>query len=82
MTTPTAQEMLDAYLKAELDVLAGKQVRMNLGTGDRMLTREDLPAIRAGRQEWQAVLNSQANRAAGGARLGGLGFGVARLDGN
>lgn len=43
------QEMLDKYLQAEADVLAGKDVQFN----GRRVVMADLPAIRQGRQEWE-----------------------------
>lgn len=45
----TAQEMLDKYLQAEADVLAGKDVTFN----GRRVVMSDLPAIVKGRQEWE-----------------------------
>jgi len=45
----TAQEMLDMYLQAEADVLAGKDVQFN----GRRVVMADLPQIRAGRVEWE-----------------------------
>lgn len=45
----TAQEMLDKYLQAEADVLAGKDVTFN----GRRVVMADLPAIIAGRKEWE-----------------------------
>lgn len=43
------QEMLDKYLQAEADVLAGKDVQFN----GRRVVMADLPAIRQGRTEWE-----------------------------
>jgi hypothetical protein len=77
----TAQQMLDAYTQAELDVLAGKSVRFNDGTVERWLDREDLNWIQAGRREWEARVASAAAKAAGAPTIGGLGFSVARMDG-
>ncbi len=50
MPIPTAAEMVALYIQAEQSVLKGKSVRM----GDRMLGKEDLGEIRAGRKEWEA----------------------------
>lgn len=67
-----ATDMLAAYQKAEMDVLSGKEVVFE----GRRQTMEDLPAIRAGRQEWEQRV--RAEQSAGG-RLGGLGsYGVVR----
>lgn len=82
MATPTAQQMLAAYMQAELDVLAGKSVRFSDGNVDRMVTSEDLEFLRAGRREWEARVNGQAARAAGAPTIGGLSYSVARLDGH
>jgi len=54
------QEMIDAYIQAELDVLSGKSVVLN----GKSMTTEDLGEIRKGRHEWEARLN-QANRPRG-----------------
>ena len=58
------QEMLDLYLQAERDVLAGKDTQFN----GRRVVMADLPQIIEGRKEWE-----QRVRAA----RGGLGFAVA-----
>ncbi|MFY9261325.1 MAG: hypothetical protein WAO71_12560 [Gallionella sp.] len=47
MASPTATEMRDKYLAAELALLEGKEVSF----GDRKLKMEDLPNIIAGRKE-------------------------------
>ena len=49
MAALTPQEMLDKYLQAEADVLAGKDVQFN----GRRVVMSDLPAIRTGRLEWE-----------------------------
>lgn len=49
MAAVTPQEMLDKYLEAEADVLAGKDVQFN----GRRVVMADLPQIRAGRVEWE-----------------------------
>jgi hypothetical protein len=82
MPTLTAQEMLAAYMAAELALLqGGKSVRFNDGNVDRMLTREDLEWIQKGRREWEARVSAAARIASGAPTFGGLGFSVARLDG-
>ena len=43
------QDMLDKYLQAEADVLAGKDVTFN----GRRVVMSDLPGIIKGRQEWE-----------------------------
>jgi hypothetical protein len=54
MATPgskeEALEMYNEYMKAEKAVLSGKSYQI----GNRSLSREDLIAIRRGRQEWGA----------------------------
>jgi hypothetical protein len=52
-----AQVMLDLYLQAEKDVLAGKNVTFRGET----VGMEDLDSIRSGRKEWQRVVSDQAN---------------------
>jgi len=49
----TAQNMLQFYIDAETAVLKGQTVRH----GERLLTRADLEQIRAGRQEWQGIVD-------------------------
>ena len=56
-----ATDMLASYIAAEKAVLEGKTYRR----GDRLLTMEDLPEIRKGRQEWEARAAAEANQAAG-----------------
>ncbi len=71
-----AADMLTLYIQAESAVLSGQEFTL----GDRRLRRADLAEIRAGRQEWQARVNAENLRNAGGPNIGGLGFSVARLD--
>ena len=71
-----AADMLALYIQAEQAVLSGQEYTL----GDRRLRRADLTEIRAGRREWQAVVNSEKARAAGTPTIGGLGFSVARMD--
>ncbi|GAB3305686.1 primosomal replication protein PriB/PriC domain protein [Luteimonas notoginsengisoli] len=65
----TAQEMVQFYTDAEIAVLKGQRVRF----GDRDLTRADLEQIRAGRREWQGLLDRQLR--AGSARFATADFG-------
>jgi len=46
------QEMIDAYVAAELAVLSGKSWAWK----GRMFTSEDLPEIKRGRAEWERML--------------------------
>lgn len=71
----TATEMLAAYLAAEAAVLQGKEAQI----GDRKYRSEDLPAIRAGRAEWEAKVASEQGKAAGVPNIGGLRFSHSRL---
>lgn len=71
-----ASDMLAAYLAAETAILQGKDVSF----GGRRQTMEDLPAIRAGRQEWERRVQSEAAQAAGARGQSGLGrYSVARF---
>ncbi len=72
----TATTMYAAYLAAEEAILAGKESRI----GDRAVRFEDLPAVIAGRKEWEARVRAEGDRAAGAATIGGLSYAVARLD--
>ncbi|MBH3307966.1 primosomal replication protein PriB/PriC domain protein [Pseudomonas mosselii] len=58
------QEMLDLYMQAERDVLAGKDVTFN----GRRMVMADLPQIIKGRQEWEQRVASSR---------GGCGYAVA-----
>lgn len=81
MTTPTpletAQAMLAAYTAAEIELLKGKEVRMGGPGIDRWWKSEDLPEIRAGRQEWEARVKSLQLGASGAPTIGGLGYSLA-----
>ncbi|WP_226649342.1 primosomal replication protein PriB/PriC domain protein [Microbulbifer variabilis] len=57
----TAQEMVDLYIEAEIDVLAGKTTVIN----GRQFTAENLQDIRAGRQEWERRAFQEKLKAAG-----------------
>lgn len=65
----TAQEMLDKYLQAEADVLAGKDVAFN----GRRVVMADLPAIRAGRVEWERRVALEQRRGRPGYSLATFG---------
>lgn len=69
----TATDMLAAYLAAEAALLTGKEVSF----GDRRLRREDLPEIRAGRQEWESRVSSEQASAAG---ISPIRISLARMD--
>lgn len=73
--------MYAAYLDAEVAILAGKEVRMSIGGTDRMLRREDLDMVQAGRREWKRIMDGEAAIASGRPTIGGLGFAVARTNG-
>lgn len=60
MTPEDIQMMIDAYLQAEKDVLAGKTITFRGQT----MGLEDLDAIRAGRKEWES--RQQASQPGGG----------------
>lgn len=52
-----ATEMLDLYIQAEKDVLAGKSITLR---GETM-GLEDLDKIRAGRMEWERKTTTESN---------------------
>ncbi|MEQ5770013.1 hypothetical protein NFH98_20795 [Halomonas sp. H33-56] len=58
--TVNPQDMLNRYLEAEEEVLAGREVRMN----GKSLTLADLSDIREGRREWERRVERQ--KAGGG----------------
>lgn len=51
--------MIELYLQAERDVLAGKQVTFQ----GRTVTSENLNELRSGRREWEQLRASVANPA-------------------
>ena len=57
MTEQEIKDMIDSYVAAEKDLLAGKNVMW----GNRLLQKENLAEIRKGRQEWEARLYSLKN---------------------
>jgi hypothetical protein len=61
MTNTEIQEVIDEYIKAERAVLKGKSYTI----GARSLSRENLPDIREGRQEWEQKLATSTARSAG-----------------
>lgn len=80
-TTEQAQDMLARYLAAEQALLGGKRHRFGWGGTERELTHEDLPEIRAGRQEWERKLSDLQASASNAPRgPGGLQFSTARFD--
>lgn len=73
----TATDMLQKYLAAEAALLEGKEVRL----GERLLKMEDLPAIIAGRKEWEQRVANESAKAKGAPRIGGMTFAVANFSG-
>lgn len=71
-----ATDMYAAYLAAETAILDGKEARI----GDRAVRLEDLAEVRAGRIEWEAKVMAERRASSGVPTVGGLGFGVVRLD--
>lgn len=71
----TATDMLAKYLAAEQAILSGKEHRW----GDKALRMEDLPEIRAGRQEWERKVSEEQSRRAKVPSIGGIRFSRARL---
>lgn len=76
MTTPLedAQAMVTAYLACERQILLGKEVRMGGAGTERWFRQEDLPAVRAGRKEWEAKVTALQNTAVANPTFGGLGY--------
>ncbi|MFB2670012.1 hypothetical protein ACE02U_14680 [Shewanella xiamenensis] len=68
MTKQQCQQMIDAYIAAELDVLAGKQTTIN----GKTMSTEDLGEIRAGRLEWERRLATYS-RPQGGVKFASFG---------
>lgn len=64
----TATDMRDAYLAAERDILQHGQTTA-LGDG-QTLTTADLPAVRAGRKEWERRVAEASRRDSGQPRNG------------
>lgn len=73
----TATDMLQKYLTAEQALLEGKEVSL----GDRRLRMEDLPAIRAGRQEWEQRVAAETASTSKAQSVGGLAFKLAKFGG-
>lgn len=67
----TAQEMVDLYLEAERNVLAGKETWF----AGRKIVMADLPQIIAGRESWERRLAAQVN-----ANRGRSGFALATFE--
>jgi hypothetical protein len=76
-TLADAQATLAAYLKAETDILAGKEVRFSASGSDRLHRMEDLEQVRAGRQEWERKVAALQAGAARAPTIDGLGYSVA-----
>lgn len=60
-TLATATEMVDLYIKAEKNVLAGQSVTIN----GKAFTYANIAEIRAGRQEWERVVSNLTNNRRG-----------------
>ncbi|MBL4833645.1 MAG: primosomal replication protein PriB/PriC domain protein [Pseudomonas sp.] len=58
MTLAAAQNMLNAYIAAETQVLEGKAITFN----GRSMSMENLGEIRKGRQEWERKVASLSRR--------------------
>ncbi|HHR6399565.1 TPA: hypothetical protein ACS74D_000178 [Providencia alcalifaciens] len=57
MTREKIKEMMDAYLKAEMEVLQGKSVTLN----GQSMTMENLSEIRKGREYWERRYSQSSN---------------------
>ncbi len=68
LTKAQIEQMIQVYLQAEIDVLAGKETMV----AGKKMTSEDLPEIRKGRQEWEQRLSHASN--------GNNGFGLATFN--
>lgn len=71
-----AADMLNLYIQAETAVLSGQEFVL----GDKRLRRADLEQIRAGRAEWQAIVNAELAATRRTPSIGGASFSLARLD--
>jgi len=60
----TAKQMVDLYIEAEQELLAGKTTIIN----GRTFSMENLQEIRAGRQEWERRAAAELARQAGKGR--------------
>jgi hypothetical protein len=86
----SAQGMVTAYLEAERQILAGKEVRLGGPGVDRWLRLEDLDLVRAGRKEWQDKVKSLQAQAAAAAdpatqalkTFGGVRYGLSNFSVN
>ncbi len=76
MAAPTATEMRDKYLAAELALLDGKEVAF----GDRKLRREDLPQIILGRKEWERRVAEELAKVSRAPTIGGMQVKVASFN--
>lgn len=54
---PSALDMYNKYLDAEIKILDGQSVRF----GDRVLTRANLAEVQKGRAEWQRKLKGKSH---------------------
>ena len=72
----TSTEMLAKYIAAETAVLEGKDVSF----GDRRLSMVDLPAIIAGRKEWEQRVAAESAKANRAPSIGGLEMKVASFN--
>lgn len=82
MADPTTAERLSRYYAAEAQLLQGQEVRMDIdGTGTQVWRGADLAQVRQAIADLERKLATERRTAAGGGTFGGLGFAVARLDG-
>lgn len=85
MTLEQAQTMLNAYITAETNVLAGKEVRLGGPGVDRWYRMEDLQEIIKGRKEWEAKVAAltaamQPASVRGLSTFGGVRYGLSRFN--
>jgi len=64
MMLSQAQNQLDAWLQASLDVAEGKTISISTAGGTRSITREDGAEIRRQIQFWQAQVNALSHNTA------------------
>ncbi|HGA2318108.1 TPA: primosomal replication protein PriB/PriC domain protein [Pseudomonas putida] len=70
MAAITAQDMVNRYMQAEIDLLeGGKDVQIN----GRRMTMAELPQIRAGRLEWERRAASEGRNGRSGHALATFG---------
>ena len=69
ITLAQAQQMLDLYVQAEMDIITNGQSTAILG---REYRSADLETVRKARAEWDATVKQLSGNSTGGIRVRGL----------